>query len=73
MGAVVAIFVPLSLLAGFLEGKVLGTSNVVEKEAIEYSANTATEALHNIRTVASLGVEKKFIHSYTDSLMESHQ
>jgi len=73
MGAVVSFFVPISLFAGFLEGKVLGNSNVVEKEAVEMCANIATEALNNIRTVASLGIERRFINSYTEALMESHR
>ncbi len=73
MGAVVTLFVPVSIFAAFIEGKILNTSNVVEKVAVEQSANIATEALNNIRTVASLGIERRFIQTYTEALMESHK
>ena len=46
--------VPLSLLTVFLEAKHTSKSAIVEKESTEVGTKIATEAITNIRTVASL-------------------
>lgn len=73
MGGIACIFVPLAIASTMIEGKVLELANIAEKKAIENAANIAIEGLENIRTVQSLGVEKKFMDLYQISLNESHK
>lgn len=73
MAAVTFLFVPAIIYISFLEGKVMGSDNVVEKESIEKSCNLAVEALTNIRTVASLGAERQFLKMYEEALEQSHR
>lgn len=73
MGVVVTLLVPLTVGAAFLEGKVLSSSNVAEKEAVEKSAAVAVEALNSIQTVAELGAENVFIDAYTTLLEKAHK
>ncbi len=61
------------IYGAFLEGRVLGSDNVIEKESIEKSCNLAVEALSNIRTVASLCGEKRFLELYINALEDSHR
>jgi hypothetical protein len=61
------------IYGAFMEGRVLGSDNVIEKESIEKSCNIAVEALNNIRTVASLGAEGRFIEMYRDALEDAHR
>jgi ABC-type bacteriocin/lantibiotic exporter with double-glycine peptidase domain len=73
MSAVTMLFVPIVIYGAFLEGRMLGSDNIVEKESIEKSCNLAVEALSNIRTVASLCVEKTFMGLYAKTLEDSHR
>jgi ABC-type multidrug transport system fused ATPase/permease subunit len=73
MGAVLCLFVPLAICSTMIEGKVLSSSNITEKKAIENAANIAVETLDNIRTVQSLGVQLKFMELYQQSLGEAHR
>lgn len=65
--------VPVMVYGAFLEGRVLGSDNTIEKESIEKSCNLAVEAVSNIRTVASLCAEKKFLELYSEALADSHR
>jgi len=73
LSGVALIFTPVMLYVAFIEGRVLGAENLVEKESIEKSCNLAVEALNNIRTVASLGAEERFMELYHEELSESHR
>ncbi|CAL8070816.1 unnamed protein product [Orchesella dallaii] len=71
--AVTIIFVPIVMYTSFLEGKVMGSNNVIERDSIEASCSLAVEALNNIRTVASLCAEKQCMRLYEDALAEAHR
>lgn len=73
MAGVVLLFIPLIISVSFLEGRVLRTGNVIERESIEESCNIAVEALSNIRTVAGLCAEEEFIELYEAALAASHR
>lgn len=49
--------VPLSLLTVLIEAKHMSKTAIVEKESIETGTKIATEAVSNIRTVASLSMK----------------
>jgi ATP-binding cassette subfamily B (MDR/TAP) protein 1 len=67
------IFVPIVLLSGLLEVKMNMGQNAKKAKALERSTRLATEAISNIRTVASLGLEETFNAKYMDSLHEPYK
>ncbi|ODM95433.1 Multidrug resistance protein 1, partial [Orchesella cincta] len=73
MAAVTIVFVPVMIYISFVEGKVMNSDNVIERDSIESSCNIAVEALNNIRTVASLGAEEQFMEMYEEALAASHR
>ena len=70
LALVSGIFVPIVLLAGLLEIKMNMGQNAKKTKALEKSTRLATEAISNIRTVASLGLEESFNAKYMESLHE---
>lgn len=73
MAAVTIVFVPVMLYISMMEGRVIGSGNVVERDSVESACNVAVEALSNIRTVASLGVEEEFMKMYAEALTDAHR
>ena len=52
----------------FLQVRFLRGRSIKNKELMVESGKTATEAIDNIRTVASLGAEDKFYNRYSELL-----
>lgn len=73
LGLVVTILVPFLTIGLFLQAKVVAGHDTVEKEAFEGSAKLAIEAITNIRTVAGLRAEEKFIKLYIEKLAVPHK
>nr|CAG4650007.1 EOG090X02PU [Sida crystallina] len=72
LGLVTLVFVPLLLIATYMQAKIIMGQNAMEKDGLEKSAKVAMEAIANIRTVASLRKEVKFHDLYLSSLREPH-
>ncbi|KAH9372125.1 hypothetical protein HPB48_009326 [Haemaphysalis longicornis] len=70
LGFIVLAFVPLVLLATYLESRMLRGKLISSKQALDYSTKVAVEAIQNIRTVASLHQEEVFCANYVLSLDE---
>ncbi|KAH6938572.1 hypothetical protein HPB50_010625 [Hyalomma asiaticum] len=70
LGFIVLAFVPLVLLSTYLESRMLRGKLISSKQALDYSTKVAAEAIHNIRTVASLHQEEVFCANYMLSLAE---
>ncbi|KAK8765145.1 hypothetical protein V5799_032245 [Amblyomma americanum] len=70
LGFIVLAFVPLVLLATYLESRMLRGKLVATKQALDYSTKVAVEAIQNIHTVASLHQEEVFCANYVLSLAE---
>lgn len=66
-------FVPFIFLAIFFEQKVNQGDDHGNNNAIQTSTKLAVEAISNIRTVASLGCEKKFHQLYTIELVPHYR
>ena len=66
----IVLFVCFPFLASvsFLQIRFLRGRSIKNKELMVESGKTATEAIDNIRTVASLGVEDKFYNHYSELL-----
>lgn len=63
MTAISIVVIPTILVGVIFEGKSMAQSAVAEKMALEDATKIATEAISNIRTVASLGnIEKQNIN-----------
>ena len=73
LGLVTLVFVPLLLVATYMQAKIIMGQNALEKKALEKSAKLAMEAISNIRTVASLHKEEKFHELYMSSLNRPHE
>jgi len=72
--ALVAIpFGPFILLTFYLQSKIIMEQAAFEREGLQKSVNIATEAISNIRTVASLGKEDAFHGLFMDSLRLPHE
>ncbi|XP_033762430.1 ATP-dependent translocase ABCB1-like isoform X2 [Pecten maximus] len=65
---VIFAFLPVIAIAGMLEMKMLTGVAGQNKEALEDAGKVATEAIENIRTVASLSKEPKFLKLYIADL-----
>jgi ABC-type multidrug transport system fused ATPase/permease subunit len=61
-------FLPLIAVAGAIEWQLVQASSEQDKEALEVSGKIATEAIENIRTVASLTREQTFFKNYVTLL-----
>ncbi|XP_054723912.1 ATP-dependent translocase ABCB1-like, partial [Uloborus diversus] len=73
IGLVVLAFVPLVLLAAFLEGRIVRGQAEGERAATEGASKVAIEAIESIRTVAALHQEDTFYHHFHDALLEPHK
>lgn len=66
------VFVPIVLFSGVLEVKLGMGQNLIKMKALDQSSRIGTEAISNIRTVASLGREETFHNNYMSSLREPY-
>ena len=68
LGLVCSLFLPVTILAVILEQRMILGADSIERVAFEKSAKLAVEAITNIRTVAGLRCEERYIKMYTDLL-----
>jgi len=73
LGLVASLFFPIMVAAVVMQQKIINGVDTVEKEAFETSAKLAIEAITNIRTVAGLRIEAKYVDMYIKLLTEPHQ
>ncbi|XP_023237034.1 multidrug resistance protein 1-like isoform X2 [Centruroides sculpturatus] len=71
IGLVVLSFVPLVLLATYLESRIISGHLLREKKSTESATKISVEAIENIRTVTSLHQQESFYNSYVTFLSES--
>lgn len=60
--------VPVTLAIVFLESRYMTSSEIEEKVALESATKVAIEAIGNIKTVNSLGLEKSMIANYDQTI-----
>ncbi|XP_049883677.1 multidrug resistance protein homolog 49-like [Pectinophora gossypiella] len=68
MTLVSLVSVPAVIGGIYLEGYVTKRAEVKERQALEHAARIATEAVLNVRTVQSLGVESTLLSRYQSAL-----
>merc|ERR1719483_1975780 len=73
LGLICSLFFPLMIIAVVAEQRIIGGVDAVEKVAFEKSAKLAIESITNIRTVAGLRCEEKYIDMYIQLLEEPHK
>jgi ATP-binding cassette subfamily B (MDR/TAP) protein 1 len=67
-------FMPFIVISGYLQMKVMGGGFSGEgQEALEAAGKVSTEAISNIRTVASLCREPTFIDQYEELTSKPHK
>ena len=73
LGLVCSLFFPLTILAVIVEQRIIIGVDSIEKQAFEQSAKLAIEAITNIRTIAGLRCEEKYVKMYVDLLAVPHK
>ncbi|KAG8183767.1 hypothetical protein JTE90_002404 [Oedothorax gibbosus] len=73
IGIVVLCFIPLVLLATYLESRVISGHMLNEKSGTEQASKVAIEAIESIRTVASLHQEESFYNQFRNALYAPHK
>ena len=73
LGLLGAVLFPVMVVSVFLGNKVSHGADTVERDAFEKSAKLAIEAIANIRTVAGLRCEAKYVEMFTELLEEPHR
>ncbi|XP_026313887.1 multidrug resistance protein homolog 49-like [Hyposmocoma kahamanoa] len=71
MTLVSLISVPCVIGGIYMEGWMTRRAEILERAALEQASRIATEAVLNVRTVQSLGVEKTILERYTAALTEA--
>ncbi|XP_071951635.1 ATP-dependent translocase ABCB1-like [Antedon mediterranea] len=64
---------PLIVVAGAIQWKVVQGNSVANKVAYEGAGKVSSEAIDNVRTIASLAREDTFFDKYSDYLEEPHK
>lgn len=73
LSLIVAIFFPFLALSGAVQTKMLTGFASQDKQALEKAGQITSEALSNIRTVAGIGVEGRFIKAFEVELETSYK
>uniref|UniRef100_A0A8C3LLU7 Bile salt export pump n=1 Tax=Chrysolophus pictus TaxID=9089 RepID=A0A8C3LLU7_CHRPC len=68
LSLVIMCFLPFLALSGAVQAKMLTGFAAQDKKALEATGQISSEALSNIRTVAGVGEEKKFIDAFEKNL-----
>nr|XP_014435355.1 bile salt export pump isoform X3 [Pelodiscus sinensis] len=68
LSLVIMCFLPFLALSGAMQAKMLTGLASQDKQAMEITGQISSEALSNIRTVAGIGMERKFTEAYEDQL-----
>ncbi|XP_048341989.1 bile salt export pump isoform X2 [Sphaerodactylus townsendi] len=68
LSLVILCFLPFLALSGAIQSKMLTGFASQDKKAMEITGRISSEALSNIRTVAGIGQEKKFIDAFEKEL-----
>uniref|UniRef100_A0A670JSL6 Bile salt export pump n=1 Tax=Podarcis muralis TaxID=64176 RepID=A0A670JSL6_PODMU len=68
LSLVIICFLPFLALSGVVQSQMLTGFASQDKQALEATGKISNEALANIRTVAGIGKEKKFIEAYEKEL-----
>ncbi|XP_006902171.1 PREDICTED: bile salt export pump-like isoform X1 [Elephantulus edwardii] len=68
LSLVILCFFPFLALSGFAQTKMLTGFASQDKQALETAGQITNEALSNIRTIAGIGKEKRFIKAYETEL-----
>ncbi|XP_065417871.1 bile salt export pump isoform X1 [Chrysemys picta bellii] len=68
LSLVIMCFLPFLALSGAVQAKMLTGFASQDKQAMEIIGQISSEALSNIRTVAGIGKERKFIEAYEEQL-----
>ncbi|ELU12561.1 hypothetical protein CAPTEDRAFT_175467 [Capitella teleta] len=66
-------FMPFIVISGYLQMKVMTGFSGEGQEALEAAGKVSTEAISNIRTVASLCREETFAHNYEELTSKPHK
>ncbi|KAG8559745.1 hypothetical protein GDO81_017438 [Engystomops pustulosus] len=66
-------FLPFLGLSGALQAKMLGRLASQDKQAMEAAGRISSEALGNIRTIAGIAKEKRFVEMYEEQLEAPYQ
>ncbi|CAG7824494.1 unnamed protein product, partial [Allacma fusca] len=72
-GAVALAFAPLILIATYKSGKIIEIRNMKEKSSSDEASTISFQAVSNIRTVASLCLERKLVGKCCAALDQSHK
>merc|ERR1712226_1247184 len=73
LGLVATLFFPIMVYAVYVNQQIINGVDTVEAAAFEASAKLAIEAITNIRTVAGLRCEAKYVDMYVELLTAPHK
>merc|ERR1712032_1705635 len=73
LGLVATLFFPIMVYAVYVNQQIINGVDTVEAAAFEASAKLAIEAITNIRTVAGLRCEAKYVDMYIELLTAPHK
>ncbi|XP_069877571.1 bile salt export pump isoform X2 [Dipodomys merriami] len=71
LSLVIVCFFPFLTLSGALQTRMLTNFASQDKQALEKAGQITSETFNNIRTVAGIGMEKKFIEAFETELEKS--
>jgi len=73
MGLVCIVFFPALIGATYAQMKIIQGVDSIASKAFENSSKLAIEAISNIRTIAGLQCEQRYVQGYIDLLEEPHK
>ena len=65
--------VPILIIAGVFQGRILSRNIAQNKKALENAGMVAVDSIENIRTVALLGVEENFYSQYSNHIVSMYR